>query len=225
MGRNRGGLRHARAQPGAALDAKTLDTFCVDQIAALHAAQTIRVRKGAAGEQLWAVLRKRVGLRRKKAILKGRDLTPILQAPRASQHGKNAFHRNRKVFMVRYISPLVISIFVSGCAVSLPEMSSDFLCQHFGNNYASETHRVPSIKAEIQARKLIPESEWPAVNRRELTIGMSRCGMYAVQGSEMGANSTTTASGTSVQHIFLNSNSLKREYVYTTNGVVTAWQK
>lgn len=127
--------------------------------------------------------------------------------------------------MKRVLLSLVVIAGLVGCATPLPEMNTDFLCQHFGNNYAGKTDRVPSIRAEIESRKLLSQKEWEYVNRRELYVGMTTCAMYAVQGGPYAQNSTTTASGTVVQHVFTNYHSLKREYVYTTNGLVTAWQK
>lgn len=114
---------------------------------------------------------------------------------------------------------------ISGCATPLPEMNADFLCQHFGNNNQSKTDRVPSIRSEIQRRKLLSVDEQAAAGQGTLQIGMSRCGMFAVQGSQLAENSTTTAAGNFIQHVFVNSSTLKREYVYTQNGRVTSWQK
>jgi hypothetical protein len=114
---------------------------------------------------------------------------------------------------------------ISGCATPLPEMNADFLCQHFGNNNQSKTDRVSSIRAEIQRRKLLTTDELAAADQGTLQIGMSRCGMFAVQGGQLSENTTTTAAGSFVQHIFFNSVRGKREYVYTQNGRVTSWQK
>lgn len=124
------------------------------------------------------------------------------------------------------VSILGLALFIlAGCATPLPEMDSDRLCQHFGNNFAGQTDRVPSIRAELQSRKLINERDWAFVERRELYVGMTICPMFAIQGSPVTQNSTTTSAGTSIQHVFVNYNTLKREYVYTSNGRVTAWQK
>lgn len=118
----------------------------------------------------------------------------------------------------------VVSV-VTGCATPLPDMDQDFLCQHYGNNRQSKTDKVPSIRAEVQRRGLMAAEDQAAVEQGALRIGMSRCGMFAVQGSQLGENSTTSAAGTFVQHIFFNSERGKKEYVYTQNGRVTSWQK
>lgn len=127
--------------------------------------------------------------------------------------------------MRRFVAAIAVAAALAGCATPLPQMNADFLCQHFGSNYAGMTDRVPSIRAELEARKLLTAKDWEYVNRRELYVGMSTCGMFAVQGGPVAQNSTTTAAGTTVQHVFTNYHSLKREYVYTTSGLVTAWQK
>lgn len=115
---------------------------------------------------------------------------------------------------------------LAGCATPLPQMNTDFLCQHFGENSQGKTDRVPAIRAELQSRKLLSEQEVVAVDNGVLLIGMSRCGMFAVQGIPTAENTTTTASGTFIQHVFVNSRTtFKREYVYTQNGRVTSWQK
>lgn len=121
---------------------------------------------------------------------------------------------------------LVLLATLAGCATPLPEMSEDFLCQHYGENKQGNSDRVPAIRAEIQRRKLLSLEEQAAADRGQLLIGMSRCAMFAVQGAPIAQNSTTSASGTFIQHVFFNSRvTFKREYVYTQNGRVTSWQK
>lgn len=120
---------------------------------------------------------------------------------------------------------IAVASAAAGCATPLAQMDANFLCQHFGTHYAAKTDKVSSIRAEIEARKLINAKDWEYVNRRELHVGMATCAMFAVQGAPYTQNSTTTAAGTMTQHAFTNYHTLKREYVYTTNGLVTAWQK
>lgn len=120
----------------------------------------------------------------------------------------------------------VSALLLAGCATPLPEMSDDMLCQHMGENMQSKTDRVPGIAMELQRRQLLTSSELQAIGRGDLEIGMSRCGMFAVQGIPIGRNITTTASGTSVQWVFRNTRTTgKLEYVYTRDDRVTAWQK
>jgi hypothetical protein len=131
-----------------------------------------------------------------------------------------------KARSLKLISIALFMIGLSGCATPLPDMSADFLCQHFGENNQDKTDRMPAIRAEIQRRNLLSAEEQAAVDQGILMIGMSRCGMFAVQGIPSAENSTTTASGTFIQHVFFNSRTtMKREYVYTQNSRVTSWQK
>lgn len=118
------------------------------------------------------------------------------------------------------------TMLLTGCATPLPEMSDDMLCQHMGENMQSKTDRVPGIGAELVRRNLLTKGDLEAVGRGELVVGMSRCGMFAVQGIPIGRNTTTTAAGTSIQWVFRNTRTTgKREYVYTRDDRVTAWQK
>ncbi|MBX9870801.1 MAG: hypothetical protein K2X75_02290 [Burkholderiaceae bacterium] len=131
------------------------------------------------------------------------------------------------LFKKRYTLALAsaIMMLLAGCATPLPEMGDDGLCQHMGENMQSKTDRVPGIRAELQRRNLLTQSELQAVDRSDLLIGMSRCGMFAVKGIPIGRNETTTAAGTSTQWIFQNTRTTgRREYVYTRNERVTAWQ-
>lgn len=126
----------------------------------------------------------------------------------------------------KFVLVLLLIVGLAGCATPLPEMNADFLCQHFGENNQGKTDRVPAIRAELQSRKLLSAEESVAADKGVLQIGMSRCAMFAVQGIPTAENSTTTASGTFIQHVFFNSRTtFKREYVYTQNGRVTSWQK
>lgn len=133
--------------------------------------------------------------------------------------------------ILRLLTALFLPTLLAACATPLPEMSNDFLCQHYGNNLnggvmrRDPTSRVPSIRAEVGSRKLLTEAESRAVEQGDLVIGMSRCGMYSVMGSPIAENSTTSAAGQFIQHVFFVPwRSAKRIYVYTKNGKVTSWQ-
>jgi len=131
--------------------------------------------------------------------------------------------------MRQLIGPLALLSFIlaglAGCATPLPEMSEDQLCAHFGANNQNRTDRVSAIRSEIQRRKLVSPEEQALADQGILQIGMSRCGMFAVQGIPLAENSTTNASGTFIQHVFVSSTTAKRVYVYTKDGRVTSWQK
>lgn len=122
------------------------------------------------------------------------------------------------------IQLIVLVLALTGCATPLSHMDTDFLCQHYGSNAASTTARVPAIRAELNAQKLISEKDWEFIDRGQLYVGMPRCAMFAIKGGVVSVNNSTTATGTLIQHVFLNHSSLKREYVYTRDGLVTAWQ-
>jgi len=126
--------------------------------------------------------------------------------------------------MRKLLLAIAVTGSLAGCAIPLKQMDADFLCQHYGANAANKTDRVSSIRAELNARKLISEKDWGFVDRQQLYVGMPTCAMFAIQGGPYSQNRTTTAAGTSIQHAFTNHRTLKREYLYTTNGLVTAWQ-
>lgn len=102
-------------------------------------------------------------------------------------------------------------------------MDSDFLCMHYGNNAQSNTDRVPSIREELERRKLLTSAEWVQVDKRRLNFGIGRCAMFAIKGSPFVVNNTHTKDVIRTQYGFADPYG-RKTYVYTENQVIRSWQ-
>lgn len=73
------------------------------------------------------------------------------------------------------------------------------------------------FSSEIRRRKLSVDVE--AVKKEVIRIGMSECSLYASWGDPKDINSSVGRWGVHKQHVYGG-----RQYVYTENGRITAWQ-
>lgn len=92
-------------------------------------------------------------------------------------------------------------------------------------------HRTVAFKGvaekygdEIRRRGLLTDTEWQAVSRTGIFIGMSTCGMYASIGRPNYENRTVTSRSERIQHVYRGIYDVHGRYVYTENGRVTSWQ-
>lgn len=126
---------------------------------------------------------------------------------------------------------LLACLALVGCPKFVPnqpeKMTNAQLCNAHGNaqSHSYSTGKLPSLKAEIQKRGLVPESEWETIEKREVKLGMSVCGVRAAWGSAK-ENAISTRHGESIQHVYRLSwcHRCNVQYVYTVNGFVTAIQ-
>ncbi len=132
--------------------------------------------------------------------------------------------------MKRMISLVLVSL--TGCAFFTgadSEGLSDLqLCAAYGETnqiYARQTARE-AYKRELERRALLRSDEWQAVDRRQIFVGMSQCGLYASWRYPTRQNRTVTARVERIQHVYgsVVDPYVRSRYVYTENGRVTAWQ-
>ena len=78
--------------------------------------------------------------------------------------------------------------------------------------------RQDKIRPELERREVIPDSEWAAIEKKKIAIGMSIGGLFCSWGApspvEGAANVTTTEEGTRVQWVY-------RQYLKKTSYVYT----
>lgn len=124
----------------------------------------------------------------------------------------------------------LIAATLSGCVASpkqITAMSNLSLCQAY-QNARKIGHLAGDGGAnhlqEIQRRKLLSDNELDLVKNKQIQRGMSTCALYASWGSPDRENSTVSARGTLIQHIYGWRRGASRSYVYTENGLVTSWQ-
>lgn len=129
------------------------------------------------------------------------------------------------------IAACTLSVVTAGCAISperVASSSNNEICKSFGIFRASAiwTSSAESYGAEVRRRNLISAAEWQLINEKSIQVGMSRCAMYAAFGGPDRENSTTSAYGTRVQHVFNSGyRYISPYYIYTENDKVVAWQK
>lgn len=125
---------------------------------------------------------------------------------------------------------LTTALALGGCATS-PEvvgrLPNERICQMHGSQVKAgfTAESIATVRAELQRRHLVAESEWTDVDQRRVRVGMSQCAMLAVMGTPDRQNRTVSNSTVRVQHVFDSGyRYTKAKYVYTENGVVTAFQ-
>ena len=125
---------------------------------------------------------------------------------------------------------LFVCLAFIGCASgprNLTLESNDDVCRSFGIYAKSPlfASMAASYKDEINARKLISDSEWDLARANKISIGMSTCALYASWGKPDKENRSVSGGGVHTQHIFNRGYKyIKPTYVYTRNGTVTSWQ-
>lgn len=123
----------------------------------------------------------------------------------------------------------VLTALLTGCAIdpsrvsAAPDMT---ICMAYGQYRQSSAWAAAAetTRKELEARRILTDAEWRAVNVRGLYIGMGLCAMYASMGMPSRENQHVTASGVMTQHIF-GGPYQSAVYVYTRNGRVTSWQQ
>jgi uncharacterized protein YceK len=133
--------------------------------------------------------------------------------------------------MKKKLGVIVAIVLLTGCPKVIPsqpeKMTNAQLCRAHGNAQAQSYSKgkLPALKAEIKNRGLVPDDEWSVIEKREVMLGMSLCGLRASWGSAK-ENVTSTRYGESIQHVYRLSwcHRCNVQYVYTENGVVTAIQ-
>lgn len=131
------------------------------------------------------------------------------------------------------VNAIFFSILLAGCAgspVSMSMMSAEQLALQDNIELCNAYHhmRTEKIKAELESRNLFNEREWQAINQNAFYKGMSvaalvcSIGLPGVYGD---INRSSGDWGSHAQWVYRSCNACKATYIYTENGVVTAWQK
>lgn len=78
------------------------------------------------------------------------------------------------------------------------------LCQAFGENSQKiyGANGLRRIRDEIMRRDALTPSDWALVDRREIAIGMSECGLLAAWGVPYQIRRNVTSLGEEVQYIY-----------------------
>jgi hypothetical protein len=77
---------------------------------------------------------------------------------------------------------------------------------------------LPFVKAEFKRRSISFNASRAKLG--QIAIGDSECQLYASFGHPVSSNRTETGTTSSIQHVYRGS----RNYVYTRDGRITAWQ-
>jgi hypothetical protein len=133
--------------------------------------------------------------------------------------------------MHKKIGAITLLFLLTGCPKVIPsqpeKMTNAQLCNAHGNaqSQSYSKGKLPALKAEIMNRGLVQDDEWNAIEKRQVKLGMSICGLRAAWGSAK-ENKISSRGGESIQHVYRLSwcHGCKVQYVYTENGIVTAIQ-
>jgi hypothetical protein len=117
---------------------------------------------------------------------------------------------------------------VSACTGSQPQASaslvardSDLLCEDYYvySRQSPDPVEAAKIRAEIERRSLVPPNEWSAIDKGQIGVGASQCGVFAAWGPPRANNQTVQGNQQQIQLVYSNR-------TVTTNGtVVTAISK
>lgn len=126
-----------------------------------------------------------------------------------------------------------IIVVIGGCAITrdnVTQLSTPALCVAYGDALRKRDANAVPIYAEEATRRSVKlnPAEITAVLSESLRIGMSECAMHASWGLPSITNTTTTAYGQRVQHVWRGFRgryiSTRSNYAYTENGRVVAVQ-
>ena len=124
-----------------------------------------------------------------------------------------------------------VAIILSGCAATMVNMNnlknedSLRLCAAYGHMYTTQSQKE-KIADELNRRNAITSKEWYLINANKISIGMSRCALYASWGAPWKTNKSVGGWGEHIQHVYgMPSQYSSSNYVYTRNGRVSSWQK
>ena len=94
------------------------------------------------------------------------------------------------------------------------------ICLRAGDAYRAADHKAIGVwGTEAAKRTVFRNQHINAIKAKHIGIGMSECEMLASQGMPERYNRSVTAAGTRIQYVYPG-----RLYIYTDNGIVTAWQ-
>jgi hypothetical protein len=110
-------------------------------------------------------------------------------------------------------SPAVIS---GASPAELKQYNNAQLCLTY---FTSGQETRARMKAELDSRQAFPATLWPAIDAKQVSIGMPEAAVLCSWGRPDDVNTSTSAYGTRKQLVYRRGAS-QRQYIYTTNGVV-----
>ena len=129
---------------------------------------------------------------------------------------------------VKVVLSVTICVGLAGCVnwtdpKALATRDEAYLCNTYGQENApgllhGYEDRIVAIRQEIDRRHAVDPADWPAINARQVHIGMTECAFRAAWGFPNASNGTVTAWSRSIQYVYGNS------YIYTDGVRVTAVQ-
>lgn len=130
--------------------------------------------------------------------------------------------------LAKVISAAAVVVTLAGCVGPLTkETASGFptaaLCQRYGVGLRNGGVD-PLVSGELARRGIrLDYDQDKQIRERQIGVGAPLCQMYAAWGFPARENRTTTAAAVHIQHVY-EITTRHRAYVYTENGVITAWQ-
>lgn len=124
---------------------------------------------------------------------------------------------------MRLFFALSIALFLAGCAVASKQdvqgASDTTVCKKIGFfNKPIYTEQLRPWWDEARRRELFTQKEIDSLQPRKIYIGMRKCAMYAAWGEPERENRSVGSWGVRIQHVY------GRQYVYTSDGVITSFQ-
>lgn len=120
----------------------------------------------------------------------------------------------------------LVALALSACAVldapsvsEVPGEKTNDLCVQY---YGFPSARAP-IRAELEKRSAVPETDWAQIDRRQIQIGMNACAALAAWGNPSDIHETATGSGDFIQWVY-GDPLYGAQYLYFENGVITSFQ-
>ena len=106
-------------------------------------------------------------------------------------------------------------------SASLFERDSNLLCEDYYvySRQSPDAAEAAKIRAEIERGSLVPPNEWPAIDKGQIGVGTTQCGVFAALGAPQINNQIVQGNQQQIQLVYSNR-------TVTTNGsVVTAISK
>lgn len=129
----------------------------------------------------------------------------------------------------KFFSLAIFCMAIVGCSTMTPEqiaLKSDLdLCRGYRGAMRVQGETAAAYKLEMQRRNLLTQEEWDLAAKKQISMGISQCALYAAWGVPGRENRSVGSWGVNIQHVFnVGYPYVPASYVYTRNGKVTSWQ-
>ena len=134
-----------------------------------------------------------------------------------------------KHYLISATACIALSACISGFTIPddrLPVATTKELCQSFTAQKVNGNEQgAARVLSEIERRNTFTKREFAGISQRQAMPGMSEeAGLCAKGYYWRDLNTTMTTRGIHKQYVFGDDQYVKRTYLYTDNGVVTATQ-